>query len=164
MKLTAILATDSHGALGLKDKMPWPRLHRDMLRFSNATQGKMCIVGRKTFQTLPVLRNRRLVVVSRRFLCEDIGAQVVAPSMEAALNYAQNESEVMVIGGAEIYRLAWSKVDRLLLTVVDGIFKADTWFDTPRVMTENFVQLSQSVCDPDDQNPVRSTLQEWVRK
>lgn len=167
MNLTAILATDSTGAIGLGGGLPWPRLPRDMRRFREATMGKVCLVGRRTYDTLPALKDRRLAVLTHR--CESFGRGDVilsAGSLNSATAWAKREgaTEVMVIGGAEVYRLAWPHLTRVLLTVVDGTHPADTYLDPPGVLTEGFVCLSSQRHDPDADNPLSVVFSEWVRR
>lgn len=177
MRLTAILAIAHDGALGLGGSLPWPRLPRDLRRFREATMGRVCLVGRRTYDTLPALKGRRLVMLSRGdtrpiLTCapasEGHGAwhamTYVKPSIDAALSHATNEPEVMVIGGAEVYRLAWPHLTRILLTVVDGAHPADTYLDPPGVLTEGFTCLTSQRHDPDADNPLGLVFSEWVRR
>ena len=167
MQVTAILATDSTGAIGAGGGLPWPRLPRDLRRFRDATMGRVCLVGRRTYDTLPVLKGRRLAVLTRR--CEPFGRGDVllsAGSLSSATAWAKREGadEVMVIGGAEVYRLAWPHLTRILLTVVDGTHPADTYLDPPGVLTEGFECLSSQRHNADADNPLGVVFSEWVRR
>ena len=170
MRLTAILAISQCGAIGQTTSptgLPWPRLARDLRRFRDATMGRVCIVGRKTYETLPPLPGRRLAVLSRnRERCDpQLGPKsayaIGLPQQKllAALHGA-GESEVMVIGGAEVYRALLPRCDRLLLTVVHGTWPADTFVERP---TEGFTRLSVETHDPEPDSPARVTFSEWVR-
>jgi len=163
--LTAILAIGNDGSCGLAGGLPWPRLPRDLRRFREATMGKVCLVGRRTYDTLPALKGRRLAVLSR-----DVRAVVTNGvryyDVGAVLTAARSagEPEVMVIGGAEVYRLAWPRIDRILLTVVDGTHPADTYLDPPGVLCEGFACLTSQRHDPDADNPLGVVFSEWVRR
>lgn len=172
MNLTAILAIAHDGALGLGGGLPWPRLPRDLRRFREATMGKVCLVGRRTYDTLPTLKGRRLVILTRRLAgvptLPDPGKLVVGKvrTLDDALACvaAEGADEVMVIGGAEVYRLAWPHLDRILMTVVDGTHSADTCLDPPGVLTEGFTCLTSQRHNADADNPLGVVFSEWVRR
>lgn len=172
MNLTAILATDSTGAIGAGGGLPWPRLPRDMRRFREATMGKVCLVGRRTYDTLPTLKGRRLVILTRRLAgvptLPDPGKLVAGKvrTLDDALAcvVAEGDDEALVIGGAEVYRATWPRIDRILLTVVDGTHPADTYLDPPGVLCEGFTCLSSQRHDPDADNPLGVVFSEWVRR
>ena len=176
MTLTAILAVGHDGSCGLGGDLPWPRLPRDLRRFREATMGRVCIVGRRTYDTLPALKGRRLTVLTRNplaTLADFPRADFVASNTDEARFNAEyrggpdgygEESEVMVIGGAEVYRATWPRIDRILLTVVDGTHPADTYLDPPGVLCEGFECLSSQRHDPDADNPLGVVFSEWVRR
>lgn len=135
--------------------------------------GRVCLVGRRTYDTLPALKGRRLVVVTRSASAIHSIAQSPdhfvgqAPSFDAAVRSTRGlfkSDEVMVIGGAEVYRLAWPRIDRILLTVVDGTHPADTYLDPPGVLCEGFTCLTSQRHDPDADNPLGLVFSEWVRR
>ena len=100
--------------------MPW-RLPTDLKTFRRLTMGKPVIMGRKTFQSIgKALDGRRNIVVSRDagFAATDVS---VARSLDDAIALARSwcgADEIMVIGGAEIYRQALPLADRVYLTRV----------------------------------------------
>lgn len=118
-----ILARAENGVIGADGGLPWPRLEGDLPRFKALTIGKPCIMGRKTWDSLPLkpLTGRTNIVVTRnrRFAAE--GA-VAARNFEFALRRADEEmpSAIMVIGGAEIFAQALPYADKIELTVVYG--------------------------------------------
>ena len=115
-EITLILARAANGVIGADGKMPW-HLPADLRRFKQLTMGRPMIMGRKTFDSLPaVLEGRRHIVLTRDPDWQDEGAEPVA-SVEEALKLA-NAPHVMVIGGAEIYRLFLPLADRIELTEV----------------------------------------------
>lgn len=118
--ITIIAAVSIDGFIGKDDKIPW-RLKSDMEHFKNTTTGQTVVMGRKTWDSLgPKYRplpDRRNIVLSRQqsFVAE--GAEVV-PSFEEALTLTENDEQVFIIGGAEIYRQAMPFAERLLITKV----------------------------------------------
>ena len=115
-EITLILARAENGIIGADGKMPW-HLPADLRRFKQLTMGRPMIMGRKTFDSLPaLLEGRRHIVLTRDAGWHDEGAEA-AHSIEEALRLA-NAPQVMVIGGAEIYRLFLPLATRIELTEV----------------------------------------------
>lgn len=118
--ITIIAAVSTDGFIAKDGKIPW-RLKSDMDHFKNTTTGHTVIMGRKTWDSLDPkyrpLPNRRNVVLSRQqgFVAE--GAEVVS-SLEEALVLTENDEQVFIIGGAEIYQQAMPLAERLLITKV----------------------------------------------
>ena len=114
--ITLVLARAANGVIGADGKMPW-HLPADLRRFKQLTMGRPMIMGRKTFDSLPaILEGRRHIVLTRDPDWQDEGAEPVQ-SVEDALKLA-NAPQVMVIGGAEIYRLFLPLATRIELTEV----------------------------------------------
>ncbi|BBB13257.1 dihydrofolate reductase [Sphingopyxis sp. FD7] len=128
-EITLILARAANGVIGANGRMPW-HLPADLRRFKQLTMGRPMIMGRKTFDSLPaVLEGRRHIVLTRDPDWQDEGAEPVA-SVEEALKLA-NAPHVMVIGGAEIYRLFLPLADRIELTEVAIEPQGDAMIDYP---------------------------------
>jgi dihydrofolate reductase len=125
--LSLALARADNGVIGRAGGLPW-RIPDDMRRFKALTLGKPCIMGRKTWDSLPrkPLPGRTNIVVTRdeSFRAEDA---VVVRSLDDAIAQAEQENseEIMVIGGAEIYRAALPLANRIHLTEVHGAFDGD---------------------------------------
>jgi len=125
--VSAIVATDERGGIGLGGRLPW-HLPNDLKRFKALTMGKPIVMGRRTFDSIGrALPGRQNVVVSRRPDLVIDGCSVV-PSFAAALSAAADAPEVCVIGGAEIYRLALPVTRLVHLTKVHATVEADTFF------------------------------------
>lgn len=102
--------------IGVDGKLPW-HLPADLRRFKAQTMGKPMVMGRKTFESFPSpLPGRRHIVLTRDASWRAEGAEV-ANSAEDALKLAGN-SDIAVIGGAEIFALFLDRADRIELTEV----------------------------------------------
>jgi len=136
MKLSLIVATANNNAIGRHNELPW-HLPEDLKYFKSVTLGKPIIMGRKTFESIgKPLPGRTNIVVTRQQHWKHAGV-LVARNVEEALaigkqfHSEQNKlaDEIMVIGGAEIYRHALPLANRVYLTKiavdVDG---ADAYF------------------------------------
>ena len=122
-----VLARAGDGTIGHQGKIPW-RIPADMRHFKAVTMGKPCIMGRKTWQSLPKqpLPGRTNIVVTRDRGFKAQGARVAHSFADAvALAEAENPAEIAVIGGADIYREAMSQAKRIYLTEVHADFGGD---------------------------------------
>jgi dihydrofolate reductase len=130
--VSLILAQADNGVIGDKGGLPW-RLPDDLRRFKALTMGKPCIMGRKTWDGLPKkpLPGRTNIVVTRDKTFSAEGA-VTASSFDAALAIAAQESpsEIMVIGGAEVFSVALTQASRVHLTEIHTSLQGDTHFPT----------------------------------
>lgn len=112
-------------------------LRADLRRFKSLTMGHTLIMGRKTFDSLPsgALPGRRNIVISRNDAFSAPGAERAA-SLEEAIAMA-GDSEIFVIGGAQIYTLALPLADVLDITVIDAEGSSpDTFF--PKIPLDDF--------------------------
>lgn len=121
--MALIAAVASNGVIGRGNTIPW-RIPSDMAFFRRSTMGKPIVMGRKQFETVGrPLPGRVNVVVSRQAGFQPDGV-IVINDLSAALDHAQaiaaadHASEVMVIGGGEIYRRAMPHADRLYISHV----------------------------------------------
>ena len=130
--ITLILAIADNGVIGRDGAIPW-RISGDLKRFKQLTIGKPVVMGRKTWDSLPrkPLPERTNIVITRQPGWQAEGA-VTASSLDDALAKAEDAAEVMVIGGAEIYRAALAKAQRIELTEVHRPFEGDARFSFDR--------------------------------
>jgi dihydrofolate reductase len=100
-----------------------------MRHFKAVTMGKPCIMGRKTWESLPKkpLPGRTNIVITRDPVFAADGATVAHAFEEAvARGEAETPEEIAVIGGADIYQLALPHARRVYLTEVHGEIEGDT--------------------------------------
>lgn len=124
--VSLVVAMADNGVIGKDGRLPW-RIPDDMRRFKALTLGKPCVMGRKTWESLPKkpLPGRLNIVVTRERDYRAEGATVVH-SLDEALTCANGADEICVIGGVEIYRAALSRADLIHLTQVHGDIDGDT--------------------------------------
>ncbi len=129
-QLALIAAIDRRRAIGRGGELLWHE-REDQKHFRAVTMGCPVIMGRKTWDSLPIkfkpLPGRRNIVLTRNAAwCAD-GAEI-APSLAAALALTANAAKVFVIGGGELYAQAMPLADELVLTEIDAAFDgADTF-------------------------------------
>ena len=124
MIVSLLVAMDEGRGIGRAGRLPW-RLSTDLKRFRELTMGHHIIVGRKTFESIgKPLPGRLNVVVTRDTNYHRDGVTVVH-SVDAALAAAGAAEEVMVIGGADLFRLFLPRAERVHLTRVHGDIAGD---------------------------------------
>lgn len=132
MIISLIAALTENRVIGKNNDLPW-HLPDDMKYFMQTTKGHYVIMGRKNWDSIPEkfrpLPNRTNLVITRQPDFRAPGATVVN-SLSLALEIARTagQSEVFVIGGAEIYRLALPLATRLYLTEIQTQLQGDTFF------------------------------------
>lgn len=124
--ISIIAAMSDNRVIGKDGKIPW-RCPSDLQRFKRFTHGHYVVMGRKTFESVPRLKGRKVVVVTRNRGYEPVHAETVS-SFERVLTLPERVEEVFIAGGAEIYREALRYADRMYLTIVPGEYEGDTFF------------------------------------
>lgn len=150
MSITLIAAVADNGAIGLNNRLLW-KLPADMAYFKAQTIGKTVVMGRKTFESFPrPLPDRLNVIVSRTMEEAPEGCRIVR-SLDAALK-EYGSGDLMVAGGAEIYKQALPHADRLLITEVHRSFEGDTFF--PKIDPADWVLVSRTPGVQDEKNTI----------
>lgn len=132
-RVSMIAAMARNRVIGRDNQLPW-HLPEDLKYFRSVTWGKPIIMGRKTFESLGrPLPGRTNIVVTGQSGLQMPGARITE-SLDEALDiaFAQAEldgvDEVMVIGGATLYKQLMGRADRLYLTRVEASPQGDAWF------------------------------------
>lgn len=127
-RVMALVAMDKEGGIGRGGALPW-RLREDMAHFKASTMGHPVIMGRRTWESLPKrpLPGRRNIVVSHNYAYEASGAEVFS-SVDDAVASCEGAEVPVIIGGAQIYASAMRYITDLIVTRVDMVSDADTFF------------------------------------
>lgn len=165
MTISLIVAAAKNHAIGKNNQMLW-YMPEDFKYFKNQTWGLPVLMGRRTFQALEstALPGRLNIILSRDKNFKAEGA-VVVQKLEDALFMAQEHhyNELMVIGGAEIYKLLLPKAGRVYLTRIDATFEdADAYF--PELNPREWELAASYPHEADDKNPYAYNFETWVRK
>ncbi|GGF94564.1 dihydrofolate reductase [Paenibacillus aceti] len=161
MGMTFIWAMARNGVIGRNNDLPW-RLPADMAFFKAQTTGKTVLMGRKTWESMRSrpLPNRRNIVMTNDRGYHAEGAEVVH-SEEQVLALAAGE-ELMVIGGAGIYKLLIPYADRLHVTKIDEEIEGDTYF--PEIDWSQFRLEQETEGIRDEKNPYHYRFMTYVRQ
>jgi dihydrofolate reductase len=124
--ISLIVAMDEGGLIGRGGQLPW-RLPEDLKHFRRLTMGKTMLMGRRTWDSLgKPLDGREHWVLSRDDIFHPAGCRVFR-DVDAALA-AHQAGELMVIGGAELFRQTLALAQRIYLTRVHARLDGDVWF------------------------------------
>ncbi len=128
--ISIIVAIAENNAIGKDNKLLW-HLPDDLKRFKRLTSGHPVIMGKKTFESLPIkpLPNRTNIVLTD-IPDELIEGCVMAYSIEDALSKCPDGEECFVMGGGMVYKQFLEIADRLYITYIHKNFDADTFFPT----------------------------------
>lgn len=116
-EIVFVVARGSDGCIAVDGDVPW-KIREDLQHFVRETMGKPMVMGRKTFDSLPgLLPKRRHIVLTRNREWSAQGAEVVH-SVEEALASCGADSDIAVIGGADIFTAFEPFASRLEITEV----------------------------------------------
>ncbi|MDO1558503.1 dihydrofolate reductase [Brevundimonas sp. 2R-24] len=132
--LSLVVARARNGVIGRNGRLPW-RLRADLQLFKANTIGKPCLMGRKTWESLPLrpLPGRLNLVLSGDPELKLKGA-LVCPNFDEAYAIAREQAredgvdEVCVIGGTQLFETALPRARRLYLTEVEAEPEGDAHF------------------------------------
>jgi len=126
-RISIIVAYAANRVIGNAGRIPW-HLSEDLRRFRRITMGHHIVMGRKTWESIGrLLPGRKHLILSREPGYDVPGALVVS-SIEAAIASAQDDSEIFVVGGSEIYALALPLAQRILATEIEQDFNGNVHF------------------------------------
>ena len=151
MNISIIVAFDQERGIGRDGVLPW-HLSADLKRFRNLSMGHMLIVGRKTYESIgDNLSGRVMVVLTKQDNYQAPDCEI-ANSIQQALDIAaaHGESEVFVIGGADIYQTALPFTSRIYLTRVHTKTDSDTFF--PKIDPSDWEEEVQAFIHADKKN------------
>ncbi|MFV0292739.1 MAG: dihydrofolate reductase [Paracoccus sp. (in: a-proteobacteria)] len=157
--LTLIVARARNGAIGKNGSIPW-YLPEDLKLFQRETTGGALIMGRRTWESLPVrpLKNRLNCVLTRQ-----VGyAEHSFTTADDAIRFCRSEGYYRIygIGGEGIYRELLHYADRLLITEVDTeVPDADAFF--PEFDRSEWKEI---ISQPLTDTAQPSVLYEFIRK
>ena len=135
MEMEMIVALNQDGIIGINNKIPW-YIPEDLQRFKKITEGHIVIMGRKTYESLPVkhrpLKNRLNIVLSRQTNINESNIEhdnLIFTTMDNIYDIIkeniynddaddQNKKKIFIIGGSEIYNLFMNQCSIIHITEV----------------------------------------------
>lgn len=153
-RLALIAAMTRNRVIGRHNSLPW-RLPADMRRFRELTTGHPVLMGRKTFESLGrPLPNRTNIVMTSDSSYAPQGC-LIAHSLDQGLNMgnahlSQDNPEIFIIGGENLYTQALAHADRLYLTQIETQIDGDAWF--PKFEQEAWEVVARETRLADEKN------------
>jgi dihydrofolate reductase len=127
-RIAFVVAVGRNKVIGKDGRLPW-RLPDDMRHVRAITMGKPLIMGRRTYESIgKPLDGRTNIVLTRDPSFHPEGV-LVAGSPEEALRLAGDAPEIIVFGGAQVFKEFLPLTDRLYMTSVDAGVEGDTFFE-----------------------------------
>ena len=128
MKVSLMAAKAKNGVIGCGPHIPWSAKGEQLL-FKALTYNQWLLVGRKTFESMGALPNRKYAVVTRSAWTADNDNVIVFPSIEEAMyGLAELTDHVIVSGGGEIYRETLPMASTLHISTIDIEPEGDVFF------------------------------------
>lgn len=179
MRISLIAAMGRNRVIGNQGELPW-HLPADLIHFKTQTLGKTVLMGRKTYESIkkPLPRRNNLVLTRDEALQDKLYSEAIfggmllspdtrfatASTVEQALALCRERfpgTDVMVIGGEEIYRQFLPHADSLILTTIEAEFEGDAFF--PEFDAEDWLETSVDRRSVDWLNPHAYTFRRYRR-
>lgn len=158
--LNIVVAAGLNGAIGKDNKLLW-HLPDDLKYFKKVTMGHPVIMGRATYDSIGrPLPGRKNIVVSRNKDLQIEGCEVV-PTPEVALKLVKDSEEIMLIGGADMYRQLLPQTRRVYMTLVNDAPEADRFF--PTLLRDEWKLVSEEFHPEDEKHKHSFKFQIWER-
>ena len=159
--ITLVVALGRNREIGKDNQLLW-HMPKDLQHFKDITSGHPIVMGRKTYESIgKPLPNRTNIVVSRKQNWFEEGILIVG-SLKEALKFAKKiDDEVMVIGGADIFKQTIEVADKLQVTLVDESFEADTFF--PIINEKDWALVAEEKHEKDEKNSFNFSFKTYER-
>jgi len=130
--MKAILAMAQNRVIGKNGGLPWPSIKEDFKWFKEFTTGKKLIVGKNTFDTLPMLKNREILVLTRKVeeLSEITNQYLINKNDltgKIISDVSDLDADIIVAGGAKTYVRLLPYITEFYVTHVNGTYDGDTF-------------------------------------
>lgn len=155
-----VVAMDRNRAIGNNGDLPWHQ-RADLQHFRKITMDKPILMGRKTHESIGrALPGRHNIVITRNENYESAAGCTVVHDLDTAL-LAADSTEVMIIGGADLFAATLPRAEKIYLTEIDTEVEADTFF--PEFDTGSWQEVSRESHRADEQNDYPYSFVELVR-
>ena len=159
--ITLIVAVADNGVIGRENGLPW-HLPEDLKRFKRLTLGKPVVMGRKTYDSIGrPLPGRHNIVITRDAEYRPAGVTVVH-GIDDAERAAAGADEIMIIGGAELFRLFLPRAGRVHLTRVHGEVNGDVFW--PALDESRWQVVHREELAADERHAYAMTFEIWEQR
>jgi len=164
MKISLIAAASTNRVIGLNAGLPW-HLPADLKFFKEKTMGHHMIMGRKTWEAFPKALPGRISIVLGRNLSNLPEGVYAIEKLEDGISLAKSlgETELMIIGGGQVYESAIALADCIYLTHVQTRISGGTAF-FPVVSALDWEIVDSQIRVKDEKNPFSMEFLELRRR
>ncbi|MBL0330520.1 MAG: dihydrofolate reductase [Bacteroidetes bacterium] len=162
--ISIIVAVANNNVIGKDNSLIW-HLPADMKFFKEKTSGHCIITGRKNYESIPEkfrpLPNRTNIVITRQknYLAPGYRGDSIEQAIEKAL--VTGDSEIFIIGGAEIYKQCMHLANRIYLTQIHHTFEGDAFF--PELNVNEWKETAKTEGSVDDKNKYAHTFHTYEK-
>jgi len=148
MNISLMAAKSENNVIGAGPKIPW-RAKGEQLLFKALTYNQWLLVGRKTFESMGVLPDRKYAVLTSTDTILESKHIKVFSSIDDALNATANLTDhLMVAGGGQIYKSTIHMADTLHVSTIHCEVDGNVFFpDIPEEFSPVFSQKFLSNID-----------------
>jgi dihydrofolate reductase len=156
MIISLLVAMSKNRVIGRANALPW-HLPEDMKFFKRITMGKPVVMGRATYESIgKPLAGRANIVITRNSDYAAEGIHVVnsvddALALSAQLTAPDLDTEIMVIGGAQIFAQTLPIAHRIYLTELNTIIEGDVYF--PEFPRDQWTEVARENRPATEANP-----------
>ena len=167
MKIVLVAAIGENNVIGREGQLPW-RIKSDLQYFRALTLNRPVVMGRRTFEAIGKLLQKRTNIVVTRDLGLLAAGAMLATSIDAALSAAGDDAkkrgvdEIMVIGGSDIFNAVMPQADRLEITHVHASPAGDVFF--PAIDAEVWREVSRREFPAGPQDSASFAIASYVRR
>ncbi len=163
MMVSAIVAMAKNRVIGQDNRIPW-YLPADLKYFKKTTLNHHIIMGRKSFESIgrPLPKRTNIIITRNPFYIATNCLVVNSLENALALAHENEEEEVFIIGGGEIYRMSMPLLDRLYLTEVDLEPEGSVFF--PEFDWSEWELVSEEAHAADEKNEMAYVFKVLERK
>jgi len=127
MNFAAVVAHDKNRLIGGENKLLWD-LPEDLKHFKKLTLNSIVIMGRKTFESIGKPLPKRLNVILTKDINFKPNGCLVYNNIDDIIGDFNEDPNVFVIGGGEIYKQFFPYIQRIYASLVDDEYRGDTYF------------------------------------
>lgn len=152
MIISQIVAVSLNHVIGVNNRLPW-HMPDDSAYFREKTLGHHVVMGRRNYEAEGKALSGRVNIVLTRNKDYSIKDGIIVHHLEDAIEIARKagETELFIVGGAEIYKLAMPVTDKIYLTRIDVMAEGDTFY--PELGTSTWKEVSRIQNSKNQTNP-----------
>jgi dihydrofolate reductase len=158
--ITLIVAMTRNHVIGRNNQLPW-HLPADLSYFKQQTLNQTVVMGRKTFESIGRALPQRKNIILTNTQTKPIPDVTLASNWPELLKIAGHKTELIVIGGAQMFKLALPHANCLKITWVENPYEGDVYF--PEIQFNQWELVSQKHCPSDAKNASPLTFEVWQR-